>query len=43
MIFKTIDNISLVYILQIIEQQGEIISSKNQKNKLVSSFYYFAD
>ena len=31
MIFKTIDNISLVYILQIIEQQGEIISSKNQK------------
>jgi hypothetical protein len=31
MIFKTIENISLVYILQIIEQQGEIISSKNQK------------
>ena len=29
MIFKTIENISLVYILQIIEQQGEMISSKN--------------
>ena len=31
MIFKTIENISLVYILQIIEQQEEKISSKNQK------------
>ena len=36
MIFKTIENISLVYILQIIEQQGEIISSKNKKNKKTS-------